>query len=213
MQLSGHIRPLHELSSFHICVVGIYSLELNLLAPSLCARTSIGTVPGGFFDKTFSVAFLAVEILDEWHVTNSFFMALWPNAGYGSLIHEVSRSHKTTHRSRYDSSGWVIRSSQRPLSDTILSRNRHLCPAGFRSHSLRRRTAADLRLRPRGPGICYQLLVFSESMNRILCCSLIVAPSVKKLPACFGNEGKNKIPIGTYSEPGGSSVHPSILFF
>jgi len=29
-----------------------------------------------------------------------FFVALWPNAGPGLLIHEVSRSHSTTHHSR-----------------------------------------------------------------------------------------------------------------
>ena len=28
--------------------------------------------------------------------------------------------------------------------------NRHLCPGGIRTHDLRRRAAADLRLRPRG---------------------------------------------------------------
>jgi len=29
-----------------------------------------------------------------------FFVTLLPNAGYGLLIHEVSRSHTTTHHSR-----------------------------------------------------------------------------------------------------------------
>jgi len=37
--------------------------------------------------------------------------------GQGLLIHEVSRSHTTTHHSRWDSSGRVISSSQRPLPD------------------------------------------------------------------------------------------------
>jgi len=37
--------------------------------------------------------------------------------GQGLLIHEVSRSHATTHHSRKDSSGRVISSSQRPLPD------------------------------------------------------------------------------------------------
>ena len=36
-------------------------------------------------------------------------VALSPNTGYG-LILEVSRSHTTTHRSRWDSSGRVISS-------------------------------------------------------------------------------------------------------
>ena len=44
-------------------------------------------------------------------------MALRPNVGHGFLIHEVSRSHITTHHSRSGSSGRVISSSQRPLLD------------------------------------------------------------------------------------------------
>jgi len=42
----------------------------------------------------------------------SFPVALRPNAGYDLLILEVSRSHTTTHHSRYDSSGQGISSSQ-----------------------------------------------------------------------------------------------------
>ena len=44
------------------------------------------------------------------------FVCLSP-VGQGLLIHEVSRSHTTTHHSRYDSSGRVISPSQRPLPD------------------------------------------------------------------------------------------------
>jgi hypothetical protein len=44
-------------------------------------------------------------------------------------------------------------------------------------------------------GIGYQLLILSESVNRILCCNLIVAPSVKKLLTCFGKEGITKYPM------------------
>jgi len=40
-----------------------------------------------------------------------------PAVRYGLLIHDVSRSHTTTHHSRQDSSGRVISSSQRLLSD------------------------------------------------------------------------------------------------
>ena len=46
-----------------------------------------------------------------------FFVALRPNAGHGLLILEVSRSHTTTHHSRWDSSGRVISSSRRPPPD------------------------------------------------------------------------------------------------
>ena len=52
-----------------------------------------------------------------------------PVAGYGLLIHEVSRSHTTAHRSRYDSSGRVISPSQRPLPDnTQVTTDRRPCP-------------------------------------------------------------------------------------
>ena len=47
-----------------------------------------------------------------------FYLAQRPNAGHGLLIHEVSWSHTMTRHSRYDSSGRVISSSQRPLPDT-----------------------------------------------------------------------------------------------
>ena len=40
-----------------------------------------------------------------------------PPVGQGLLIHEVSRSHVTMHNSWYDSSGWQLTLSQRPLPD------------------------------------------------------------------------------------------------
>ena len=53
--------------------------------------------------------------------------------GQGLLIHDVSRSHTTTHYSRQDSSEKVMSSSQRPLPDNEHNtHNRHPCPrAGF----------------------------------------------------------------------------------
>ena len=79
-------------------------------------------------------------------------VALRPNAGQGLLILEVSRSHTMTHHSRLDSSGHVISSSQRPLPDnTQHSQQTDIhAPGGIRTHNLSRRTAVDLRLRPRG---------------------------------------------------------------
>ena len=70
---------------------------------------------------------------------------LRPHAGHGLLIHEVSRSHTTTHHSRWDSSGWVISSSQRPLPDnTQQSQDSDIhAPGGIRNHHLSRRVAAD----------------------------------------------------------------------
>ena len=60
-----------------------------------------------------------------------FPVALQPNAGYGLLILEVSRSH-TTHHNRWDSSGRVISSLQRPLPDnTQHSQQTSMPPVGF----------------------------------------------------------------------------------
>ena len=68
------------------------------------------------------------------------------------LMHEISRSHTTTHHIRQDSSGRVMSSSQRPLPDnTQHSQETNIhAPGGIRTHNLSRRAAADLRLRPRG---------------------------------------------------------------
>ena len=91
-----------------------------------------------------------------------------PPVGHDLLIHEVSRSHTTTHHSRYDFSGRVIRSSQRPLPDNTQHWHQthiHAC-GGIQTHNLSRWAAADLCLRPCGHwdrklyvrGICYWLL-------------------------------------------------------
>jgi len=57
-----------------------------------------------------------------------------------------------THHSRYDSSGRVISSWQRPLPDnTQHSQQTDIHVHGeIRNHDLSRRAALDLRLRPRG---------------------------------------------------------------
>ena len=72
--------------------------------------------------------------------------------GHVLLIHEVSRSHTTTHHSRYDSSGQVISTSQRPLpGNTQQSQQTDIHDhGGFRTHILSRRAATDLSHRPRG---------------------------------------------------------------
>jgi hypothetical protein len=46
-------------------------------------------------------------------------MATQPNVGHGLLFLEIDRSHTMMHYSWYDSSGRVIRSSQRPLPDKM----------------------------------------------------------------------------------------------
>jgi len=75
-----------------------------------------------------------------------------PPVGQVLLIHEVSRSHILTHHSRQDFSGRMISPSQRPLpNNTKHSQQTNIhAPAGIRTHSLSRRTAADPRLRPHG---------------------------------------------------------------
>jgi hypothetical protein len=78
-----------------------------------------------------------------------FFVCFWrdsPPVGQGLLIHEVSRSHSTTHHSRQDSSGRVISSSQRPLPDN--THNRLPCPRW--DSNPQSQQAADLRIRPPG---------------------------------------------------------------
>ena len=79
-------------------------------------------------------------------------VALRPNVGHGLLIPEISRSHTTTYHTWQDSSGRVISSSQRPLPDnTQHSQQTSIPPSGgIRTHNIRRRAAADLRLRSRG---------------------------------------------------------------
>ena len=76
-----------------------------------------------------------------------------PLVGQGLLIHEVSRSHTTTHHSRQNSSGRVISSSQRPLPDNTQHSQQtdiHAPPRGIRNHDLSRQGTVDLGLRPRG---------------------------------------------------------------
>jgi len=85
------------------------------------------------------------------HLCDFFSVALRPNAGHGLLILDVSRSHTTTQHIRYDYSGRVMSSSQRPLPDnTKQSQQTNIhAPDGIRTHDISRRADVDLRLRPR----------------------------------------------------------------
>jgi len=83
----------------------------------------------------------------------AFFLVQQPKVGKGLFIYEISRSHKTAQHSRQDSSGRVISSSQpRPLPDkTQHSQQTDIhVPGGIRTHNLRRRATADVRLSPNG---------------------------------------------------------------
>ena len=68
------------------------------------------------------------------------FLARKSPVGQGLLIHEVSRSHTTTHHGRWDDSGRVITSSQRPLPDnTQHSQQTDIhAPGWIRNHDLSR---------------------------------------------------------------------------
>ena len=72
---------------------------------------------------------------------NFFFWRKSPLVGQGLPIHEVPRSHTTTHHSRYDSSGRGIISSERPLPDnTQDSQQTDIHDSGgIQIHSLNRR--------------------------------------------------------------------------
>ena len=97
-----------------------------------------------------------------------FYVALRPNAGQGLLVLEVSRSHTTTHHSRWDSSGQVISTSQRPLPNTQHSQQRDIhAPGGIRTHDLSSRAAVDPRLRPRGQWHRRYYVGYSESKYRL----------------------------------------------
>jgi hypothetical protein len=82
----------------------------------------------------------------------SLFFLRQPPVEQDVLIHEVSRSHTTTHHSRYDSFGRVISLSQRPLPDKTQhsQKTNFYAPDGIRTINLSRRSAADLRIRTRG---------------------------------------------------------------
>jgi hypothetical protein len=69
---------------------------------------------------------------------------LWPPCITRFLDHT-----QTTRHSRYDSSGRVISSSQRPLPNNTQQTNIH-APGGIQNHDRSRRAAVDLRLIPRG---------------------------------------------------------------
>ena len=117
-----------------------------------------------------------------------FFVALRPNAGHGLLILEVSRSHKTTHHSRYDSSGRVISSSQRPLPEnTQHSQQTNIHgPGGIRTHDLSRRAATDLRLRPLGHWDRYIIYIYIYIYIYVCLCGL---GSVAGIATDYGLDG------------------------
>jgi hypothetical protein len=95
-----------------------------------CRTTACKSETVWHFDNSWSDGYtytvgeiLAQKSVVMWkHVTRGkfYFVALRLNAGHGFLILDVSTciSHTMTYHCRYDSSGRVISSSQRPLPDT-----------------------------------------------------------------------------------------------
>jgi len=81
-----------------------------------------------------------------------FVLVQQPSSGPGPpQFMRFSRSHTTNHI-RYDSSGRVISSLQRPLPDDThhSQETENHAPSGIQTHNLSRQAAADLRLRPCG---------------------------------------------------------------
>ena len=122
----------------------------------------------------YAVLSSCIEIISQKPVlvTGSLTLRLLMSYIYGAHILDVSRSHTTTHHSRYDSSGRVISSSQRPLPDnTRHSQQTNIyAPGGIRTHDLSRRAATG----PPGHGylsvvsvVCCQVEVSATSLSLV----------------------------------------------
>ena len=126
-----------------------------------------------------------------------FFVALRPNAGQALLILEASRSHSTTHHSRYDSSGRVVSSSQRPLPENTQhpqQTNIHAA-GGIRTHDLSRpQTALDRAATGTGCTENYWSKIHITHMEmRLFTCEKCVSTwsaSFKKKLCCFHRQAK-----------------------
>ena len=131
------------------------------------------------------------------HCQDFFFsVALRPNAGHGFLILEVSRSHTTTHHSRYDSSGRMISSSQRPLrrfAAARLLRSWVLIPPGAWMF-----VCCECYVLS-GRGLCDELITLPEESYRLWCvvvCDQETSRRRRSWPALgrSATENKTKLP-------------------
>ena len=130
-------------------------------------------------------------------LVNLFVCLFWaqqppPPVGQGLFIHEVARSHTTTHHSLQDSSGRVISSSQRSLPDnTQHSQQTDVHgPDGIRTRNPSKRAAADLRLGSRGHWDCccreWQYYVQSEQSKIMqLNCVVLQLSGIVNFEACM----------------------------
>ena len=80
------------------------------------------------------------------------------------LFLEVSRSHSTTHHSRYDPSGRLISSSQGPVPDNTqrLQETNIQASGRIRTRNPKKRAAADPRLIPRCPSDWHNFNILQE---------------------------------------------------
>jgi hypothetical protein len=140
-----------------------------------------------------SVALLAVEILDEWNLPPIFYGAAaqrgsWPR----------SWGFKITQNDAPQSVG-LLWSSDQLVAETCTWHNTHKGQISMlraiQTHISAGERPQTYALDREVTGIGCQLLILSESVNRILCCNLIVAPSVNKLSTYFGNELITKYPL------------------
>jgi len=94
---------------------------------------------------------------------NRFFFVREPLVGQGLLIAEASRSHSLRHttRGRTSLDEWSVRRRDLYLT-TLCTHNRQtsMPTGGNRTHSFKKRTTADSRLRPRGHRIWLNFVVF-----------------------------------------------------
>jgi hypothetical protein len=67
-----------------------------------------------------------------------FYVAFWPNTGYDLPLHEVSRSHTTTHHTRQGFSGRVIKPSRRLYltAHRTMNRQKSMLLPGFETRLL-----------------------------------------------------------------------------
>ena len=106
-------------------------------------------------------------------LTFIWFVCFWrksPQVCQDPLIHEVSKSHTTTHYHRCDSSGRVISPTQRPLPDNT-QHSQHTDihdPGGIRTHNPSKRAAADLHLRRRSHWDRYFYLLQRLRMSDVI---------------------------------------------
>jgi len=98
----------------------------------------------------YKIQFYATKVFLDWKLIYIFYKLL--KTQRDASPEKISRSHTTTPHSRWDSSGRVLSSSKRPLPENINTHERQTsyAPSGIRTHNLSRRSATDLRLRPRG---------------------------------------------------------------